>query len=131
MCLYGITTGLNSRHLQERLSVNRGRAGGLMDEQLVFAAPPIEAWIDRDKKEYHLSFALPGVELPNIQLRLQGSNLTVSGDQKAGDGTEQSDYLRNEFFIGPFQRTVRLPSNVDVEKLTAHHSNGTVEIVAP
>jgi HSP20 family protein len=102
-----------------------------MDEQLVFVAPPIEAWINRDKKEYHLSFALPGVELPNIQLRLQGPNLTVSGDQKTGDGTQQPDYLRNEFFIGPFQRTVRLPNNVDVENLTARHSNGTVEIVAP
>lgn len=102
-----------------------------MDEQLVFAAPPIEAWIDRDKKEYHLSFAVPGVELPNIQLRLQGHNLTVSGDQKSGDGKQQPDYLKNEFYIGPFARTVRLPNSVDVEKLTARHSNGTVEIVAP
>jgi HSP20 family protein len=102
-----------------------------MDEQLIFAAPPIEAWIDRDKKEYHLSFALPGVELPNIQLRLQGHDLTVSGDQKQGDAAQQPDYLRNELFIGPFERTVRLPHSVDIEKLTARHSNGTVEIVAP
>ena len=102
-----------------------------MDEQLVFVAPPIEAWIDRDKKEYHLSFAVPGVELPNIQLRLQGHNLTVSGDQETGDGKQQHGYLKNEFFIGPFERTVRLPNNIDVEKLTARHSNGTVEIVAP
>jgi HSP20 family protein len=102
-----------------------------MDEQLIFAAPPIEAWIDRDKKEYHLSFALPGVELPNIQLRLQGHELTVSGDQKSGDRTQQPEYLRNELFLGPFQRTVRLPNNVDLEKLTARQSNGTVEIVAP
>jgi HSP20 family protein len=104
---------------------------GLMDEQLVFAAPPIEAWIDRDKKEYHLSFAVPGVELPNIQLRLQGHNLTVSGDQKSGDGKQQPDYLSNEFFIGPFERTIRLPNSIDVEKLTARYSNGAVEIVAP
>jgi HSP20 family protein len=102
-----------------------------MDEQLVIVAPPIEAWIDRDKKEYHLSFAVPGVELPNIQLRLQGHNLTVSGDQETGDGKQQPDYLKNEFFIGSFERTVRLPNNIDVEKLTARHSNGTVDIVAP
>jgi HSP20 family protein len=102
-----------------------------MDEQLVFAAPPIEAWIDKDKKEYHLSFAVPGVELPNIQLRLQGHNLTVSGDQKSGDGKQEPDYLKNEFFIGPFERTVRLPNSIDLEKLTARHSNGTVEIEAP
>ena len=103
-----------------------------MDEQLVFAAPPIEAWIDRDKREYHLSFALPGVDLPNIQLRLQGHNLTLSGDQNDGSQeNQQPNYLSNEFSAGPFERTIRLPNNVDVEKLTARHSNGTVEILAP
>jgi HSP20 family protein len=103
-----------------------------MDEQLVFVAPPVEAWIDRDKNEYHLSFALPGVELPNIQLRLQTNNLTISGDQNKGNGMQQPDYLRNEFSLGPFQRTVRLPDNVDPEKLTARQTaTGMVEIVAP
>jgi HSP20 family protein len=109
----------------------QGERGNLMDERFIVAAPPIEAWIDRNAKEYHLSFALPGVGAQDVQLNLQGHDLTVSGDQKGSDGTQQPDYLRNEFSIGPFQRTVRLPSSVDVEKLTAHHINGTVEIVAP
>lgn len=138
MCIYGIGARLDSRYSQGLVGKCR-EAGGLMDEQLVFVAPPVEAWIDRDKREYHLSFALPGVELPNIQLRLQANNLTISGDQNRGsgnqnkgNGTQQPDYLRNEFSLGPFQRTVRLPDNVDPEKLTARQSaNGMVEIVAP
>jgi HSP20 family protein len=102
-----------------------------MEERFIVAAPPIEAWIDRNTKQYHLSFAIPGVDLQNVRLKLQGHDLTVSGDQGKGDGTQQPNYLSNEFFIGSFERTVRLPKNVDVENLTAHHSNGTVEIVAP
>jgi len=106
-----------------------------MDDRFVVVAPPIEAWVDRKAKEYHLSFALPGVDIQNVQLKLQGHELTVSGDQKAdqksGEAVREPDYLRNEFFIGPFERTVRLPNSIDVEKLTAHHNNGIVEIVAP
>lgn len=102
-----------------------------MEQRFIVAAPPIEAWIDKNTKEYHLSFAVPGVDLQNVQLNIQGHELTISGDQQSGDGTQQPDYLKNEFFIGPFERTVRLPNTVDVEKLTARYSNGTVEIVAP
>jgi HSP20 family protein len=102
-----------------------------MEERFIVAAPPIEAWFDRNTKEYHLSFALPGVDVQNVQLKLQGHELNVSGQQEKSDGEKQRQYLTNEFSIGPFERTVRLPHSIDVEKLTAHHSNGTVEIVAP
>jgi HSP20 family protein len=102
-----------------------------MEQLFAVAAPPIEAWIDRDKKEYHLSFAVPGVDLQNLQLNIQGQELTISSDQQNGDGAQQPEYLKNEFYIGPFERTVRIPNSVDVGKLTARYSNGTVEIIAP
>jgi HSP20 family molecular chaperone IbpA len=55
-----------------------------MEEQFIVAAPPIEAWIDRNTRQYHLSSAIPGVDLQNVQLKLQGHDLTVSGDQGEG-----------------------------------------------
>ena len=102
-----------------------------MAERFILAAPPIEAWIDRNAKKYHLTFALPGIDVQDLQLELQGQDLTISSSQKSGNGNQQQDYLANEFSIGPFQRTVRIPDNVDLQRLRARHSNGTVEIVAP
>jgi HSP20 family protein len=102
-----------------------------MDNRVVVVAPPVEAWVDKKTKDFHLSFAVPGIDLQNMQLNLQGHEVTISGDQKSGDSKQQPDYLRNEFSIGPFERTVMLPHTIDVEKLTARYSNGTVEIVAP
>jgi HSP20 family protein len=102
-----------------------------MAERFILAAPPIEAWIDRNAKKYHLTFALPGIDVQDLQLELQGQDLTITGSQQSGDGTQQPEYLANEFSIGPFRRTVRIPDNVDLERLKARHSNGMVEIVAP
>ncbi len=102
-----------------------------MEQRFVVAAPPIEAWIDKNTKTYHLSFAVPGIDLQNVQLNIQGHELTISNDQKRDDGAQNPDYLKNEFYVGPFERTVRLPNSVNVEKLTARYSNGAVEIVAP
>lgn len=102
-----------------------------MDNRLVVVAPPIEAWVDKKTKDFHMSFAVPRIDLQNVQLKLHGHEVTISGDQESGDSKQQPDYLRNEFSIGPFERTIMLPYTIDVEKLTARYSNGTVEIVAP
>ena len=53
--------------------------------KMIAAVPPIEAWVDQNEKKYHLSFALAGVDPKDIQLSLQGNNLTVSGEQKASE----------------------------------------------
>jgi HSP20 family molecular chaperone IbpA len=36
--------------------------------KLIFAVPPIEAWVDNDKKEYHLSIAVPGIDPKEVEL---------------------------------------------------------------
>lgn len=102
-----------------------------MGNRVVVVAPPVEAWVDKKTKEFHMSFAVPGIDLQNVQLNLQGHEVTIRGDQASSDSKQQADYLRNEFSIGPFERTITLPYTIDVEKLTARYSNGTVEIVAP
>ena len=45
--------------------------------------PPIEAWVDSDKKEYHLSIAVPGIDPKEVELRVHGNNLTVVGEHKS------------------------------------------------
>jgi HSP20 family molecular chaperone IbpA len=49
------------------------------------AVPPIEAWVDKDEKKYHLSIALTGVDPKDIEVNVQGNNLMVSAEQKANE----------------------------------------------
>jgi HSP20 family protein len=103
-----------------------GQASGLL-----FAAPPIEAWVDKNEKKYHLSIAMPGVDPKDMELSLQSGNLTVSGERKGTEEKKGKDYLQQEFSRQRLHRTIKLPEGLDLEKLTAQYNNGVLEITAP
>src|SRR5258708_30866223 len=83
--------------------------------KMIAAVPPIEAWVDKNEKKYHLSIALTGVDLKDIELNVQGNNLSVSGEQKLSEEKKEADYLYREFSYGRFERSVVLPASVDTE----------------
>ncbi|HEY1469551.1 MAG TPA: Hsp20/alpha crystallin family protein [Candidatus Acidoferrum sp.] len=125
------------RHTFDRL-FNRlaSRSAQGMEQQqrepaMLFAVPPIEAWMDPDKKEYHLSIALPGVDPKEVELYQHGNNLTVQGEHKESKEKKDADYLDQEFSYQSFQRTIVLPEGVDVQKLNADFHNGVLEVTAP
>jgi len=99
--------------------------------KMIALVPPIEAWVDRDEKKFHLSIALAGIDPKDVQLNLQGNNLSVSGEQKTSEEKKGADYLYQEMSYGRFERSIVLPEGVDTEKLTAEFRNGVLEITAP
>jgi len=95
------------------------------------AVPPIESWVDRENKKFHLSIALPGFDPKELQVELEGNNLTVSGEHQETDEKKDADYLQQEFSYGRMERTIVLPEGVDTSKLSAEYNNGVLEITAP
>ena len=100
-------------------------------ERVLIAVPPIEAWVDRDKKEYRLVIALPGVDRKDIQLSVQGNNLTVSGDPQDAQQNRNTYYLNQEFSRRRLHRTIALPEGIDTQRLTAEYKDGVLETKAP
>ena len=106
-------------------------ASGDREVRTFMAIPPIEAWVDNNEKKYHVSIALPGVDPKEVQVDLQGNNLTVSGEHKSENEKKDTNYLEREFSFGRFERLITLPEGVDKEKLSAEYNNGVLEISAP
>jgi HSP20 family protein len=98
---------------------------------ILYAVPPIEAWVDPSKKEYHLSIAVPGVDPKEMQVELHGNELSVEGEHKQSEEKKDADYLEQEFSFQRFQRTITLPEGVDLQKISADYHNGVLEITAP
>src|SRR5467141_1929151 len=117
-------------HLINRF-LNKSTSAEEPTAHLIFAVPPIEAWVDNEKKEYHLSIAVPGIDPKEIQLNLHGNNLTVTGEQKGSREKKGTDYLEQEFSYDRFARTIVLPEGVDTMKLEAEYKDGVLEITAP
>src|ERR1700676_3336609 len=99
-------------------------------ERVLIAVPPIEAWVDKQKKEYRLSIAVPGMDQKDLQVSLQGNNLSVSGERKDNEQNKDAYYLQQEFSRRRLHRTIVLPEGVDTQRLTAEYNNGVLEIKA-
>ena len=99
--------------------------------RMLVAVPPIESWVDRENKKFHLSIALPGFDPKDLQVELEGNNLTVSGEHEEKDEKKDADYLQQEFSYGRVERTIALPEGVDTSKVSAEYNNGVLEITAP
>jgi HSP20 family protein len=105
---------------------------GAQNPAALFATvPAIEARVDAKDSQYHLRVALPGVDPTEVQINLQGKDLTISGEHKSEQEKKESDYMRKEFSYEHFERTVTLPESVDTEKINADFNNGVLEITAP
>ena len=93
--------------------------------------PPIEVWMDKEKKNYRARVALPGVESQNVQLNVQGELLSIFAERKENFESKDLNYLRREFSYGKIERTLTLPEGVEKDKIVAEFNNGVLEISAP
>lgn len=94
-------------------------------------SPPIETWMDKDGKSYHVRAALPGVEPQNVQLNVQSNALSIHAERKQTQENKDANYIQREFTYGSFDRVLPLPQGVEAEKVTAEFNNGVLEITAP
>lgn len=74
---------------------------------------------------------LPGLAKEDVQVRLAGDLLTISGTKEKEEKVERKDYHRYERSFGSFSRSVMLPAEVEVEKVVASLKDGVLEIRAP
>lgn len=83
------------------------------------------------ESQYTLLMDLPGVSLENVKIEMQEDRLVVSGtrnDEKAAEGVS---IHRQERTVGAFSRTVRLPKQLDVDKIEATFDNGVLNVTLP
>ncbi|MEM8845230.1 MAG: Hsp20/alpha crystallin family protein [Pseudomonadota bacterium] len=80
---------------------------------------------------YLLKADLPGVDAKDIEILFQDNALTIKGERIESDETEQNGYKRIERTHGSFQRTFRLPDNVDADNITAKNQHGVLDVRVP
>lgn len=74
---------------------------------------------------------LPGISEKDIELKLDGSVLTLKGERRLEDESKREDYHRIESFHGAFSRSFTLPETVEREKIKADFKNGVLTVTIP
>lgn len=91
--------------------------------------PTVNIWVKEDSQI--VSAELPGVDIEDIDLRVEGDLFTISGERKAGELPEGARQIRKERSFGKFSRTFQLPHAVDPGKIEARFKNGVLIVIMP
>lgn len=78
-----------------------------------------------------LKVEVPGMTEKDLDVELENNILTISGERKFEEKTEEKGFQRFERKYGKFVRSFTLPVNVDSEKIAANYANGVLELTIP
>jgi HSP20 family protein len=88
---------------------------------------PIDAY--STDNEIIVTAALAGVMPENVEITMEGDNLTIRGE--IPEALENVDYELKERYHGPFSRTLRLNTTIDVEHIEANFDGGVLTLTLP
>ena len=83
------------------------------------------------EKTYEITAELPGLDEKNIDVKVADGILTIKGEKQEEKEEKKKDYHLSERSYGMFQRSFRVPENVDPEKIEASFRKGVLAVTLP
>jgi HSP20 family protein len=88
--------------------------------------------VKEDDKAYLVHADVPGVKKEDIQVSIDGNQVSISAEVKREKDEKQGDkVLRSERYYGRVYRAFSLAQEVDQERAQAKYDNGVLELTLP
>ena len=113
------------REMDRLLSGFVGNVGDLPWPGLVRGRPAVNLWESGDALKLELE--LPGVRSDQIELSVIGDELSIKVDRPDAE-PQHATYHRRERGVGAFARVLRLPVEVDADRVEAELRHGVLTI---
>jgi HSP20 family protein len=138
------------RRRSDPVQALQGRMNDLFDDffggfEDVFGGAPMqlakqgEGWlaespsfeVSESEDEFRVKAELPGMDEKDVDVSLEGDELTIRGEKKREREEKRRDYHVTEVSYGEFYRSFRLPEGVDREKAKAQFKKGVLTLTLP
>jgi HSP20 family protein len=87
--------------------------------------------VHEDDTSYRVTVDVPGVKKENIDVSVEGNQVTISAEVKREKNRENEKEVHSERFEGSAYRAFTLPSEVDSSKAEARYDGGVLTLVLP
>jgi HSP20 family protein len=87
--------------------------------------------VSETKNDLVIKAELPGMDSKDIDISLSNGFLTIKGEKKQEKEEKDENYHLIERGYGTFTRSVRLPREVQSDKITASFKNGVLRVTLP
>jgi HSP20 family protein len=103
-----------------------------LDPQNWAQAAPVRVDVTENETEYRLVAEIPGVRKEDINVSINGSEVTISAEVKnEKEAREGERTLRTERFYGKVSRTLVLEYPIDEAGAQARYVDGVLELTLP
>ncbi|TWB63958.1 Hsp20/alpha crystallin family protein [Nitrospirillum viridazoti] len=87
--------------------------------------------ITEREADYQITAELPGIETKDISVSLADNVLTLKGEKTISVDEKRGDVHLTERRYGSFRRSFHVPSDTDVEKISAAFDKGILTVTLP
>jgi HSP20 family protein len=87
--------------------------------------------LTEDKENYFVRAELPGLKAEELNISVNGKNLTISGERKISSEGDDVRYHRREREAGSFNRIIALPGDAEVDHVEAGLVDGVLTVTIP
>lgn len=108
--------------------------GGVVFNRSNFTQPVLTPRVDvaEDKSNFYINAELAGMSKEDVKIAVNEDRvLTISGEKKQEEKTEDKNYFRVERRYGNFSRSFNIPEMVDVANIAAKFENGVLHLTLP
>ncbi len=95
-----------------------------------WVALPAVDFVERDNA-YEVHADLPGMDEKDIEIKVSNGVLTIKGEKREEKEEKKEDFRLRERRFGSFERALRVPEAVDVDKIGASFKKGVLTVVLP
>jgi len=87
--------------------------------------------VSETKNEIVVKAEIPGIDPKDIDISLLNDVLTIKGEKKQEKEEKEENYHLIERSYGSFSRSIRLPKEVQGDKINASYKNGILKVMLP
>ncbi|CAM2761522.1 heat shock protein [Legionella steigerwaltii] len=84
-----------------------------------------------DKDHFTIQMEMPGMDEKDISVSFSGNVLTITGEKTTSKKNENKKYISREIGYGKYERSLSLPSTVDIDKVKASFKKGMLWVELP
>jgi HSP20 family protein len=88
---------------------------------------PLDVNVQEQDDAYVLSALVPGLKAEDLNIQVLDNVVSIEGEYQA----PETEYLLNELPSGSFRRALRLPTEIEAEKVEAKITDGVLTLNLP
>lgn len=89
------------------------------------------AELEEADDSYQLKLEVPGMSPDDLNIEVTAEAVSISGERKTENTSEENGTKRTEFRYGKFQRVIPLPGRVENKNVSADYKDGILSLSLP